>query len=95
MYEEKLARVLVQHAWDNIPEDKKGSEKVLRRATPGGWREELTPEQFKIVETMINAPLLKEFYSEMAKRHLQSNIVQGLTGSGKRMAHRIDSPSCQ
>ena len=59
--EQELIRVVDKHAWENIPEDKKGKGKVLRKATPGGWREDLTPEQTEVVE-MITAPLLKEFY---------------------------------
>jgi hypothetical protein len=60
--EEELARVVNEHAWENISEDKKGEGKLLRKATPGGWKEDLTPEQAKIVET-ITAPLLDQFYS--------------------------------
>ena len=59
--EEELARVVEKHSWENIPEDKKGEGKFYRKATPGGWREDLTPEQAEVVEE-ITAPLLKEFY---------------------------------
>ena len=37
--------------------------KVFRKATPGGWREDLTSEQVDVVER-ITAPLLDEFYPE-------------------------------
>jgi len=61
--EEELARVVEKHSWENIPEDKKGEGKFYRKATPGGWREDLTPEQAEVVEE-ITAPLLKELYPE-------------------------------
>lgn len=59
--EEEVAKAVQKHAWENIPEELKGEGKVYRKATPGGWREDLTPRQIRIVER-ITAPLLKEFY---------------------------------
>jgi hypothetical protein len=61
--EEELARVVEKHSWENIPEDKKGEGKFYRKASPGGWREDLTPEQAEAVER-VTAPLLKELYPE-------------------------------
>lgn len=58
----ELARVVEKHTWENIPADSKGEGKFYRKAAPGGWREELTPDQVEIVER-VTAPLLKEFYS--------------------------------
>jgi hypothetical protein len=43
--EEELARVVEKHSWENIPEEEKGEGKFYRKATPGGWQEDLTPEQ--------------------------------------------------
>ena len=59
--EGKLARAVEEHSWEKIPEENKGERKFYRKATPEGWREDLTPEQAKTVER-ITAPLLKEFY---------------------------------
>jgi hypothetical protein len=59
--ETKLARVVKKHSWENIPEEEKGAGKFRRQAMPGGWKEDLTPQQAKVVEE-ITAPLLKEFY---------------------------------
>jgi len=59
--EAELARTIEKHAWENIPEEEKGEGKFYRKATPGGWREDLTPEQAKIVEN-VTAPLLEELY---------------------------------
>ena len=58
---EQLARIVEKHAWENIPEDKKGQGKFYRKATPQGWRQDLTRHQAKTVER-ITAPLLEEFY---------------------------------
>ncbi len=60
--EKHLARVIEKHSWENIPTREKGEGKFYRRAKPGGWREDLTPEQARTVES-ITAPLLEEFYS--------------------------------
>jgi hypothetical protein len=59
--ESELKRIVEKHSWEKIPEDKKGSGKPHRKATPGGWKDDLTPKQIEIVE-QTTAPLLKEFY---------------------------------
>jgi hypothetical protein len=59
--EERLARSVENRSWEKIPEDKKGPGKSKRKATPGGWSEDLTPRQVEIVEE-VTAPLLEEFY---------------------------------
>ncbi len=64
--EEALARAVEKHSWETIPEKEKGEGKFYRKGTPGGWRDDLTPEQAQVVED-ITAPLLKEFYPEGAR----------------------------
>jgi hypothetical protein len=59
--EEELSRVVEKHSWENIPEEQKGEGKFYRKATPGGWREDLSPEQARIVEEATR-PLLEEHY---------------------------------
>jgi len=61
--EGELSRIVEKHSWENIPEDQKGEGKFYRKASPGGWREDLTPKQAETVER-ITAPLLKELYPE-------------------------------
>jgi len=55
--EARLAQTVEKHSWENIPEEEKGQGKFYRKATPQGWREDLTPHQVKTVEH-ITAPLL-------------------------------------
>lgn len=59
---EVLARVVEKQSWENIPEEKKGEGKFRRKATPGGWKEDLTAHQVQMVEN-ITASFLEEFYS--------------------------------
>jgi hypothetical protein len=59
--EKQLRRVVEKHAWENIPERQKGPNKPRRKAEPGGWREDLTLEQARIVEE-ITTPIMNEFY---------------------------------
>ena len=61
--ESELARVVEEHSWENIPEEQKGEGKFYRKGKPGGWREDLTPEQAETVER-ITAPLLADLYPE-------------------------------
>jgi len=60
--EHTLAATVEKHSWQNIPEENKGQGKFRRKATPGSWKEDLTPGQIAIVEE-ITAPLIREFYS--------------------------------
>jgi hypothetical protein len=48
--DEELARVVEKRSWENVPEEEKGSGKIRRKATPGGWREDLTPRQIETIE---------------------------------------------
>jgi hypothetical protein len=61
--ERDLSRVVEKHAWENIPDRKKGAGKFYRKGSPGGWAEDLTPEQVEMVES-IAAPILDRYYSE-------------------------------
>jgi LPS sulfotransferase NodH len=58
---EQLEQAVRKRSWENIPEDSRGEGKFHRKATPGAWREDLTPRQAEIVEK-TTAPLLEEFY---------------------------------
>jgi Sulfotransferase domain len=59
--EGELAQVVKKHSWENIPEENKGEGKFYRKASPGGWKDDLTPEQAQIVER-VTAPLLEQLY---------------------------------
>jgi hypothetical protein len=61
--EEELGRVVEKHSWENIPEERRGEGKFYRKASPGSWREDLTPEQAEVVER-VTAPLLRELYPD-------------------------------
>jgi hypothetical protein len=63
--EAELAHSVEKNSWENIPAEQKGEGKKRRKATPGGWREDLTAKQVEIVED-ITAPLLNEFYPHTA-----------------------------
>lgn len=52
---EHLRQVVKKHAWERVPESKKGEGKLHRKAKPREWREDLTPRQVEIVER-ITAP---------------------------------------
>ena len=58
----ELDRVVAEHSWENVPKEEKGTGKFYRKGTPGGWREDLTPDQAAIVEEMA-APVINEFYA--------------------------------
>lgn len=58
----RMATMVEKFSWENVPEKKKGEGKIYRKAKPGGWREDLTPKQVKVVER-VAAPLVEEFYT--------------------------------
>jgi hypothetical protein len=57
--EQRLAQVVEKHSFENIPQRERGEGKFYRKATSGGWKDDLTPEQAKIVED-ITGPLINE-----------------------------------
>lgn len=59
-----------------MPEGKKGAGKFYRNASPGSWRNELTPEQVRIVEKET-AALMEEFYSDGANGTSNSGEAVG------------------
>jgi hypothetical protein len=58
---EELAQAVEKNSWEKIPEEKKGEGKFYRRASSGGWREDLTEKQIAIIEE-ITSPIIDEFY---------------------------------
>ena len=60
--EEELRRVVDKHDWENIPDRRKGAGKSHRKASPGSWREDLSPGQARIVEE-ITATVLDGYYA--------------------------------
>jgi hypothetical protein len=60
--EGKLVRIVEKFSWDNIPEEEKGSGTLRRKASPGGWREDLNSKQVEIVERET-AHILNRFYA--------------------------------
>lgn len=59
--QDSLEAAAAKHAWEQVPEDKKGAGKFYRKAKPGGWEEDLSPEQVRIIEDATGA-VLSEFY---------------------------------
>jgi hypothetical protein len=59
--EAELARSVEKNSWEKIPVEQKGDGKFHRKAKPGAWREDLTPEQAEIVEGVAGS-LLRELY---------------------------------
>jgi hypothetical protein len=49
------------HAISNVPEHRKGPGQKVRKGAPGGFEDDLTPQQRSIIEK-IAAPMLNEFY---------------------------------
>ena len=58
---ERLKASEEKHRWENVPDGDKGSGKFYRKAQPGSWREDLLPEQIRIIED-ITGPVLSELY---------------------------------
>ena len=57
----QIEAAAAKHSWDRIPEEEKGKDKFFRKAQPGGWKEDLSPDQIKLIED-ITGPLLSRYY---------------------------------
>jgi hypothetical protein len=62
MLKQQLLRVVEQHAWETIPAETKGPGHSYRKATPGGWKDDLTPKQAGIVKRTTGS-ILNEYYA--------------------------------
>jgi hypothetical protein len=84
--EKELTRAVKKHSWENIPAEEKGEGKFYRKAKPGGWREDLTPKQARVVEK-ITAPLLEEFYGAGAVPRMAADkpVRQQLEGRNRKI----------
>ncbi|HET7270557.1 MAG TPA: sulfotransferase domain-containing protein [Rubrobacter sp.] len=58
----KLTSAVEKHTWEKLPGGMKGQGRFHRKGKPGGWRDDLTPDQARTVER-ITAPILDEFYA--------------------------------
>lgn len=58
-----LRRAVQRYSFEELPQESKGEGRFHRKASPGGWREDLTTRRVRIIERMTE-PLLKEFYGE-------------------------------
>ena len=59
--EAQLQAAVLKHSWTRIPESEKGKDKFFRKAQPGGWRDELSAEQIRLIEE-ITRPILSKYY---------------------------------
>jgi hypothetical protein len=57
----QIEAAAAKHSWEQIPESEKGKDKFYRKAQPGGWRDDLSPEQTKLIED-ITSPILSKYY---------------------------------
>jgi GT2 family glycosyltransferase len=63
--EAQLEAAVAKHSWEQVPDSDKGEGKFHRKAQPGGWREDLSPEQIEIIED-ITEPILSRYYQPRA-----------------------------
>jgi len=59
--EARIEAAVVKHSWERVPEDKKGKGKFFRKAQPGSWKKDLSPEQIEIIED-VTGPILSQYY---------------------------------
>ena len=59
--EAQLEDAVLKHSWTRIPTSEKGKDKFFRKAQPEGWRDDLSPEQIRLIED-ITGPILLRYY---------------------------------
>ena len=65
---EALGAVADEHAFDAVPAAAKGERKEIRSASPGGWRDNLTPAEHAIMHEVMGAKLAELGYLDDAPR---------------------------
>jgi hypothetical protein len=58
----RLAAVADEHAFEAVPAADKGERKEIRSASPGGWRENLTPAEHQIMHEVMGRQLAAHGY---------------------------------
>jgi Sulfotransferase family len=59
-----LADVAARHAYAAVPRADKGDDKEIRSATPGGWRDNLTPAEHDVMHEVMGTKLAELGYLE-------------------------------
>ena len=63
-----LDEVVDTHAFDAVPEADKGEGKEIRSASPGGWRDNLTPAEHEVMHEVMGAKLAELHYLDTVAR---------------------------
>ncbi|MFO7281030.1 MAG: sulfotransferase [Thermoanaerobacterales bacterium] len=63
---ERLAEVAAAHAYEAVPPEAKGERKEIRSARPGGWRDNLTPDEHAVMHEVMGAKLAELGYLDAA-----------------------------
>lgn len=53
----KVAKIVSLEAFENVPDDRKGPDKPIRAASPGLWRQNLSPAEQELMGSIMNAKL--------------------------------------
>jgi hypothetical protein len=54
---DRLAGVAAEHAFAAVPPGRKGEGKEIRSASPGGWRDNLTPAEHEVMAAIMGDEL--------------------------------------
>jgi hypothetical protein len=59
---DRLAAVAGEHAYEAVPLSDKGDRKEIRSASPGGWRDNLTPAEHDVMHEVMGVQLAEHGY---------------------------------
>jgi hypothetical protein len=59
---DRLAAVADAHAYEAVPPSDKGERKEIRSASPGGWRDNLTPAEHDVMHEVMGVQLAEHGY---------------------------------
>jgi Sulfotransferase family len=59
---DRLAAVAYEHAYEAVPPSNKGERKEIRSASPGGWRDNLTPAEHDVMHEVMGVQLAEHGY---------------------------------
>jgi Sulfotransferase family len=60
----QLSEVVSRHCFEEVPAEARGPRQAVRRANPGGWRQNLTAEERIVMEEVLGESLAKLGYHE-------------------------------
>ena len=82
--EARIGEIVARHSFDEVPEKRRGPGRRWRAASPGRWRESLTPAEREVVGEVMGMRLAELGYESVSAIRIASDSATGADGARLR-----------